>query len=915
MRQIPLLFAVLWAGIAQAQDELVEAGLSQAELERFREGMKALEEDRFKDAQGRFWRVHLTNREHPQTMAGLGRAYRGAGNLSEAGKWFENCAHLLDECALASGQLALLNRDFEQAVDRLARLAGEQGEKGDPQVHWSLVEAYLGGGQFREALSTALDFVHSDFSQRPWVWQPEQSSQVGALLGGLRQDLSAEDPWETDDSEQWGEILSLLVALSEMELEEGLREEIAAEVLLIEVEEAARRRFGGIDVALSAAQKEQIKGVQKDLDAGDVAGATEKIDQLVKEAPRSADVWGVRGQVYRQSPQREFWTEAENSYRRAHHLAPNNPEWGNSLVRLLTEGYGGRRDKEAIPVLKELLGHNATVVLQHQLAQLLAKTGDFSGAAAAYKALLEKWPNSKQAPGARESLRALEREFPKKADLVIALPRSQDSLREGAQWQYQLSVVYQGRSMPEKAIAHASAALGLQPKWPLVLNHLAGLLLDRDPSAALGYYEQSLALAPSQERVRLQRVALLFQMGAMKTAEVALRELAADAPEFHFRLALLDYEREDLESAQVQLNLFFERYAGERFQSEAQALQGVLAPDLDPRVWLPLLLGLVGFATVGLGVFRRRRKRKGISLRSFLQEEPRCFHDVARVLAGMRHEVLKHNTTLLPSVVEALLKGDRGPALDASGILIGGQGAQGVIALWERYVGELEAIGQAHGRRLNLRYADPEIAPMCRAFRGLQQIAPLLHKAKPESLVPQIRAISHALNTVGYAELGKLLHEVCVLEIDRTVLEAAWQRVAREPGLVGRGLGPPVIRLECQVQVRVFREDLVDILANLLRNACDAVLAGCPEPERRVGFRIVEEMDAVTGLSWVAIRVLDSAPGSLTDAMLKGRRIGRGVGLAVDLAKRSQGSLKVEEEPGWSKAVVLRLAVAEEFEA
>jgi C4-dicarboxylate-specific signal transduction histidine kinase len=124
-----------------------------------------------------------------------------------------------------------------------------------------------------------------------------------------------------------------------------------------------------------------------------------------------------------------------------------------------------------------------------------------------------------------------------------------------------------------------------------------------------------------------------------------------------------------------------------------------------------------------------------------------------------------------------------------------------------------------------------------------------------------------------------------------------------------------MLSLECQVQVRVFREDLVDILANLLRNACDAVLEYCVEGERRVGIRIVEEMDSITGLSWVAIRVVDSAPGPLTDAMLKERRIGRGVGLAMDLAKRSQGSLKVEDEPGWAKAVVLRLAVAEEMDS
>ena len=71
MRFSFFLSLFLFSANGLAQDELVEAGLSEVELERFREGVNALNEERFKDAQGRFWRVHLTNREHPQTLAGL----------------------------------------------------------------------------------------------------------------------------------------------------------------------------------------------------------------------------------------------------------------------------------------------------------------------------------------------------------------------------------------------------------------------------------------------------------------------------------------------------------------------------------------------------------------------------------------------------------------------------------------------------------------------------------------------------------------------------------------------------------------------------------------------------------------------------------------------------------------------------
>ena len=123
----PVFLAIVLMGdTVFAQDELVEAGLSESELERFREGVEALAEERFRDAQGRFWRVHLTNREHPQTILGLGQAYRGDEKLSEAANWFDECAHVLDDCAFAAGEVALEIGNGDEAVDRLERLAGEQ---------------------------------------------------------------------------------------------------------------------------------------------------------------------------------------------------------------------------------------------------------------------------------------------------------------------------------------------------------------------------------------------------------------------------------------------------------------------------------------------------------------------------------------------------------------------------------------------------------------------------------------------------------------------------------------------------------------------------------------------------------------------------------------------------------------------
>jgi hypothetical protein len=67
----------------------------------------------------------------------------------------------------------------------------------------------------------------------------------------------------------------------------------------------------------------------------------------------------------------------------------------------------------------------------------------------------------------------------------------------------------------------------------------------------------------------------------------------------------------------------------------------------------------------------------------------------------------------------------------------------------------------------------------------------------------------------------------------------------------------------------------------------------------------------ITGLERVAIRVRDRAAGRLTTERIRGRYISRGLGLAVDLTSRAGGSVHVEPDEGWAKAVVVRLPRAE----
>ena len=82
-------------------------------------------------------------------------------------------------------------------------------------------------------------------------------------------------------------------------------------------------------------------------------------------------------------------------------------------------------------------------------------------------------------------------------------------------------------------------------------------------------------------------------------------------------------------------------------------------------------------------------------------------------------------------------------------------------------------------------------------------------------------------------------------------------------------------------------------------------------PPFALGVDLVTETDDITGLSSLAIRVKDRSPERLTSEMLRGRYVERGMGITADLLSRYDGSITVEPEPGWEKAVVLRFFTLE----
>src|SRR5690606_32699122 len=86
-------------------------------------------------------------------------------------------------------------------------------------------------------------------------------------------------------------------------------------------------------------------------------------------------------------------------------------------------------------------------------------------------------------------------------------------------------------------------------------------------------------------------------------------------------------------------------------------------------------------------------------------------------------------------------------------------------------------------------------------------------------------------------------------------------------------------------QVRIFPSDLHDILANVLRNSLMSS-AMYAEPPIGLGVGLETEVDDITGLTSLAIRIKDRSPERLTNEMLRGRYVERGMGITADLLSR-----------------------------
>lgn len=723
----------------------------------------------------------------------------------------------------------------------------------------------------------------------PWLHQARLLSRLGQLE-------EAHAAWQTyvqllQTAEPDGATLLALVdadpaageALLAAYLEAFPNGEAAAEARLrldrLEVEAAAARIDLGADEPLGAELVPLAARLEGALAAGDVTGARALGVELVARAPRSSHAHGLYADALLAGG---AWADAEIEANISRRLAPDDARARARLGRLLADGYGGRRDAQALVELEAACRlRSGDPALRFRLAELQRATGRYDEAEASYRAVVASG-NDEWAPEASARLGALTRVAPElpAAALRVAAPVSEEAARH---WKISLELRQRGRK--EEALVELEAALAAEPESPRLLADRASFAHDAgDLAGAAGWWRRSLVAAPAQPDLwrNLAQVAL-DPDERRRCLEEAARLGDADA---HFLLARAAHEAGDWTTTEAELRAYA-AMASPMSEYRGAALR--LGEQVEGR--RRGLFGL-GVAVVALGVGVPLgwawRRRSGCTLAELLAAAPASWHEAARLLAGIRHEVLKHNTTVLPEVAAALEAGDPRPweALSARLPELGDKlGA---------YIGALVALGRGAGVRL-VPERDPTLGPLLRTFGRLRRAR------RPDPA--EVRAWSQVVNVDAYEALGRMVREICVLRVDEALVREVYERVAAEPGFLGTPL-PELWVTGGPLTLRLFRPDLEDILANLLRNALSA-------GARSLAVALAESEDEVTGHPLAEIAVVDDAPGALTNAMIRSRFIGRGLGLAVDLTNRHGGNIRVEAAAEGAKAVVVQFQVAE----
>lgn len=695
----------------------------------------------------------------------------------------------------------------------------------------------------------------------------------------------------------------------------------------------AKKRIDELQIQLAVAEMQELRGGQPTPEAeaaynrglaalrhGEFETARAELEYAVE-----AFFWYPRAHYYlgEVCARSKDFPAAIESYKRAIAMERYDYATHMALGLLYKKEFSGAEDEQARTHLDMALRLRPDLhVLHFHLGELYARS-DKEAAIEHFRDFLEFGdPDDPKRKAAREAIAALQRQVEEDVPFVAPLPsnvgRLDPELHRLISEAYVLGAEHGEWDRAEKLLLQAREKF---PRETALLNMLAQVVYVQDgrQGQARVYWEESLAVDPNQMEVH-ERLGLM--LGDSAEGRTHLRR-AADLGSViaRYRVAKLLWDSYQLWAASEQLDIYL-REAGpyDVYWDTAQELRKQM-DSMFIQIYLAIALASLVLLSIPTALIWRRFR--GASLPQLLERSPSCFPEVARILSLIRHEILKHNTAFLSDVGRALELDE--PDAEARTTLLarrlfGDSGntetdphrgeRRGIYGRFLGYVGELEQVARAHGVTLNLRRKDPTFKAMLRAFEEVAAKSKWLRHpgglraSKKLELARVLLRAGDVLGRRAFDRLSDVIRSLCIAKVDAEFVARVYEQVATEDKFAGVAIAPLVIEGEGQ-QIRIFPTDLHDILANVLRNSLMSSVMYA-EPPIGLGVELATEVDDITGLTSLAIRIKDRSPERLTNEMLRGRYVERGMGITADLLSRYDGSIAVEPQAGWEKAVVLR---------
>ncbi len=655
----------------------------------------------------------------------------------------------------------------------------------------------------------------------------------------------------------------------------------------------------------------------------DFVVARRELEIAVSDSPWYPRAHYYLGEVYARS---EDFPAAIESFKRAIAMERYDYATHMALGLLYKKEFSGAEDEQARTHLDMALRLRPDLHMLHfHLGELYARS-DKEKAIEHFRDYLELTDlDDPKKEAARAAIAALEREV--EADVPFVPPPLPSEARLlDPELQRLISEAYVLGAEHGEWDKAETLLLSARKKFPrdtALLNMLAQVVYVQEgrQGQARVYWEESLDVDNDQMEVH-------ERLGLMLADSAEGREHLQTAAELgstiaRYRVAKLLWDNFEWWAASEQLDAYL-REAGpyDVYWDTAQELRKHM-DEVFLKIYLGIALGSLVLLSIPFAlIFRRVR---GASLPQLLERAPACFPEVARILSLIRHEILKHNTAFLADVGRALELDE--PDAEARATLLdrrlfgddmaAGRDAdihrgerRGIYGRFLGYVGELEQVARSHGVTLNLARKDPTFKAMLRAFSDVSAKATWLRHpgglgaTKKLELAKVLLRSGDVLGRRAFDRLSDVIRSLCVARVDHEFIAKVYEEVATEDKFSAVQIAPLTMEGEGE-RIRIFPTDLHDILANVLRNSLMSSVMYA-EPPIGLGVRLEIEVDDITGLTSLAIRIKDRSPERLTNEMLRGRYVERGMGITADLLSRYDGSIAVEPEAGWEKAVVLR---------